>query len=148
METIDETNDEIRARVNAEMPRPAGGFETSEAEDAWRDAHEKRFKELCAESANAERIPKTNDTKHTPGPWDACGCTIYSGEKRIGQTWDAEDDGLPAPEMEANARLIAAAPELLEAFEGMVADWERVHGMIPQDHEARAAIAKARGGGL
>lgn len=56
MKTIDEMNDEIRARVNAELPRPAGGFETFEAREAWLDAHEKRFKELCAESANAERI--------------------------------------------------------------------------------------------
>ena len=54
MKTIDEMNDEIRARVNEELPRPAGGFETSEAEEAWRDAHEKRFLELCRESADAE----------------------------------------------------------------------------------------------
>jgi hypothetical protein len=56
MKTTDEQNDEIRARVNAELPRPAGGFETSEAEEAWRDAQNQRFLELCAESANAERI--------------------------------------------------------------------------------------------
>ena len=89
---------------------------------------------------------ETNETAYTPGPWEACGCTIYSGETRIGQTWDADHDGLPTPEMEANARLIAAAPDLLTALEGLLADWERVHGPVPADHETRAAIAKARGG--
>ena len=52
----------------------------------------------------------------TPGPWTAHGCTLYAGPNRIAQTWDAEYDGLPTPEMEANARLIAAAPQLLEAL--------------------------------
>lgn len=37
--------------------------------------------------------------------------------------------------------------ELLKALEGLVADWERVTGRrIPDDHEAKAAIAKAKGG--
>ena len=45
----------------------------------------------------------------------------------------------------ANARLIAAAPDLLAALENLVSDWERVHGQIPADHEARAAIARATG---
>jgi len=39
----------------------------------------------------------------------------------------------------------AAAPDLLAALENLVADWERVHGRIPDGHEARAAIAKAGG---
>lgn len=56
-------------------------------------------------------------TSHTPGPWTAHGCTLYAGPNRIAQTWDAEYDGLPTPEMEANARLIAKAPELLEALQ-------------------------------
>lgn len=54
---------------------------------------------------------------HTPGPWTAQGCTLYAGPNRIAQTWDAEYDGLPTPEMESNAHLIAAAPELLAALE-------------------------------
>jgi len=33
--------------------------------------------------------------------------------------------------------------DLLEALQGLVCDWERVHGPIPNDHEAKAAIAQA-----
>ena len=53
---------------------------------------------------------------HTPGPWHTQGCTIYAGKNRVAQTWDTCDD-LPTPTMEADADLIAAAPELLAALE-------------------------------
>ena len=58
-------------------------------------------------------------TKHTPGPWEAC---IYSGpfdqplilssDGAIGRLHGMEDR-----QHEANAKLIAAAPDLLEALE-------------------------------
>ena len=44
---------------------------------------------------------------------------------------------------EQDARLIAAAPEMLEALRNLVMDWERVIGPIPENHEAQVAIAKA-----
>lgn len=44
--TIDEQNDAIRAQVDAELPRPPGGFENSEAEADWREAQELRFMQL------------------------------------------------------------------------------------------------------
>ena len=48
---------------------------------------------------------------------------------------------------EANARLIAAAPELLAALKSLVDDFERIIGRpIEAEHEAKAAIAKATGG--
>ena len=57
-----------------------------------------------------------------------------------------------APHMDeplANARLMAAAPELLAALEWIVDDWEKVTcRTLPDDHEVKAAIAKARGGAL
>ena len=50
---------------------------------------------------------------------------------------------------EANARLIAAAPDLLEALEAIVASedpgWEEWDGATSMFAVARAAIAKARG---
>jgi citrate lyase beta subunit len=49
----------------------------------------------------------------------------------------------------ANAHLIAAAPELLEALKAFVADWCDETGMSSPSHEsvrfAQAAIAKAEG---
>lgn len=69
-----------------------------------------------------------------------------------------------ARECEANARLIAAAPDLYEALEAVVAEWDRLYEMINprsafplifadsaedaefrQLQKARAALAKARG---
>jgi hypothetical protein len=61
------------------------------------------------------------ETKHTPGPWE---CTIDShGRGRIlgngcwvATTWTvADDDNNKRYPAEANASLIAAAPDLLEA---------------------------------
>lgn len=61
--------------------------------------------------------------EHTPGPWevvvqpfadpDAKGNTVYSVEGYgIGRIWDENGN----PENYANARLIAAAPDLLEVL--------------------------------
>jgi hypothetical protein len=83
-----------------------------------------------------------SDAKHTPGPWVADGCVV---------NYDAQ---LPAiavcvrhnAEWEANARLIAAAPDLLDAL-CVAADylngngWEGDPRMVPVE----AAIAKAKG---
>lgn len=44
-------------------------------------------------------------------------------------------------EARANARLIAAAPELLEALQDYVSDWD--NGLGPDIARLRAAIAKA-----
>jgi hypothetical protein len=54
-----------------------------------------------------------------------------------GQGWQTECD-----EREANARLIAAAPELLDALQEFVARYPNNVGVVL----ARAAIAKATGG--
>jgi hypothetical protein len=59
--------------------------------------------------------------KHTPGPWVAKGVSVKRGAKNICATVNAAADGelsLPhAFEVScANARLIAAAPDLLHAL--------------------------------
>lgn len=90
---------------------------------------------------------------HTPGPWSS-GAAIPITAKACDKSGFSlvfvnRDD---KSEPEANARLIAAAPELLEALREAL-DCIRVyapdymHGM-PRKHyvsQARAAIAKATG---
>ena len=46
MKTPDEQNDEIRAMVDKEFPRPVGGFESDSAEDEWKIKRENRFLEI------------------------------------------------------------------------------------------------------
>ncbi len=92
------------------------------------------------------------ENKHTPGPWYA-----ESGhEQRNGQLYWQVTDGNDAimqnqfcwcqGSQEANARLIAAAPDLLEALE-MMRDNETIRAVCPSPIWATitAAIAKARG---
>ena len=85
-------------------------------------------------------------SKSTPGPWEASSpgmdyiVTASDGRKFI------VGDAVYHPENEANARLIAAAPDLLRACK-MVADmavsWQP---LTPGDiAEVKAAIAKAEG---
>lgn len=87
---------------------------------------------------------------YSPGPWHTQGCTIYSGKNRVAQTWDAEYDGLPTPTMEADAGLIAAAPELQAALDGILQWWMESDGGddMPVDlfDRAEAALKAAKGG--
>ena len=96
------------------------------------------------------------DDKHTPGPWK------YSDAYHETQVDIREDGGKriavavcdfprsPAT-MEANAHLIAAAPELLMVLESIVAEYDGVlppySGVITDAviEIARTIIAKARG---
>jgi hypothetical protein len=75
-------------------------------------------------------------TKHTPGPWIVTGNFIDCDTPpcRIAVA-------LASPEMEANARLIAAAPELLEALKACE-PWCNDNRAVVM---AREAIAKAEG---
>lgn len=99
---------------------------------------------------------------HTPGPWIAKK-TCQSGKVQIlgiseGYTYTimtispSINKSAKGDEMQANARLITAAPELLEALEGLQAwmdDKFKEHiseyGDLDLFKDARAAIAKARG---
>ena len=103
-------------------------------------------------------------SKHTPGPWvantDAHGRgRIYGAGNWLATTWIATGDGNNAPQLPAlaNARLIAAAPDLLEAlvelsksFIGTYVDDPRSDNEIDLhrafwEKRASAAIAKATG---
>jgi hypothetical protein len=96
-------------------------------------------------------------TQHTPGPWMITDIDrVYNGEIiKSGSNWiavvsdfnrfDRDDERM------ANAALIAAAPELLEALMKFIAAWERPGSIESDDsiddlestyNAARAAIAK------
>jgi hypothetical protein len=89
-----------------------------------------------------------SEQKHTPGPW------------QVAHDWHDEDESLDYMRvvadscviantiLEDDARLIAAAPELLEALK-LIAEWAD-SGRHEEDfsaigNKARAAIAKAEG---
>lgn len=102
---------------------------------------------------------------HTPGPWVlqfnkyATGATVRSGTTGMPIAWCSaaavqpeRNHALEQHEATANARLIAAAPDLLTALTDLLARDEfdaRVRGVSerrkPAEDAARAALAKARG---
>ena len=81
---------------------------------------------------------------HTPGPWtvEAYDLVLANGLRVA----DCKVSGASLDETAANARLIAAAPDLLEALERL-ADSDFVRDAIGEGNleAAYAAIAKARG---
>lgn len=91
------------------------------------------------------------DTKHTPGPWKATKDPHgASGDYCIGMATDVARIDRVAVCSERDARLIAAAPEMLEALQRLSAQCTRLRlpGQPETDAEktARAVIAKATGG--
>jgi hypothetical protein len=98
-----------------------------------------------------------NETKHTLGPWNLrqffehgefMGYTVYSAPfDGIADIPDASDTG------EANAHLIAAAPDLLEALRALQQevksavkfDVKKHYSLMVADVAASKAIEKAEG---
>lgn len=131
---------------------------------------------------------KTENGKHTPGPWERHGRAIYTADKRphwvtgrdrravyvaqirarhdseIGERVDdIKDNPVEESEADANADLISAAPDMLEALRRLALVVEDIgaHGpgatrdeIIERMHrddsgvlrQARAAIRKATSG--
>jgi hypothetical protein len=89
--------------------------------------------------------------KHTPGPWSIYSITFKGYHQIAGAQGGRVCQVLPfEDEYKANARLIAAAPELLAAIHVLLRDYTAVHDigdleMQPAIYQARAAIAKATG---
>ena len=87
---------------------------------------------------------------HTPGPWilrrhvNGPIADIYAPHDRPDCLATTAFHGWTFAEMEANARLIAAAPDMLEALEGLL-DCEAFSACTECEHRAERAIAKARG---
>lgn len=88
----------------------------------------------------------TTAAQHTPGPWYVdIHANIMAGGRLVAFP------SVSGPQ-EANARLIAAAPELLEVVKAFRVAWLS-NGFYETGHEvlaekALAAIAKATGGAL
>ena len=88
-------------------------------------------------------------TKHSPAPWRYVDgyfdCDVWAGNKKV-----LSYERHPTDEDRANARLMAAAPELLEVLE-RIAGFKLSDFMGPHDMAlecvtvARAAIARAIG---
>lgn len=85
---------------------------------------------------------------HTPGPWAAFYKNKYD-EWHVAipipgrtSTFSLFDDGVRSENPEADARLIAAAPDLLEALREVVRISDRKHDAWDA---AKIAIAKATG---
>lgn len=111
-----------------------------------------------------------NETKHTPGPWsyedpsdatcgmpctqDGCPDNHPTGWFVIdGPEWDMENNDAygPCTRNEADARLIAAAPELLEAlievmseYSPLPTEWFNNTSVKATGRTTREAIAMAR----
>jgi hypothetical protein len=88
------------------------------------------------------------ETKHTQGEWAIDDNEIYSENTDHGAaicTMNTTSAHFTEEEAEANARLIAAAPELLEAMYLVVMDFENEGGFINPDtiEATRNAIQKA-----
>ena len=90
--------------------------------------------------------------KHTPGPWNTGGSGwigIRKEDRCIARLDDAGFATLSA-EDRANARLIAAAPDLLAALKNLVGAYGgepmSAEGSLDAYENAKAVIAKAEGG--
>ena len=101
----------------------------------------------------------THTHTHTPGPWqnqrNHSGQVISKKTQRDFETNETKmlcfivrnEDYFPVEESDANARLIAAAPDLLAALIGMMNRYgdKSPHPTCDASISARAAIAKAEG---
>jgi hypothetical protein len=87
-------------------------------------------------------------TKHTPGPWEVrnegSSRWIDIVQANTGEPWPLPFAACKHFDQEANARLIAAAPDLLEALVDLVAFYP-LDSADANVTSARAAIAKATG---
>ena len=89
---------------------------------------------------------------HTPGPWTVAdelvkSLVVIDGATRAPVAMVVALDRSTAPDMEgrANARLIAAAPDLLAAAERVMSTPQHWVGEVNAAYDAlRAAIEKAR----
>ena len=156
------------ARMEWLKPMPTECGYTVTALNVFNDiAHALEYTGGHREHLCAKCFPPATQTAHTPGPWVIDGDTIQGAPELNGEQPHAVEATCvavvlsrergsyrhyPKERATANARLIAAAPELLAALEKMLARWDALSvedlgpGCRAIADNARAAIAKATGG--
>ena len=82
---------------------------------------------------------------NTQGPWTIENNSIYGNAGMIRPFIASVEDDHRDEETNANARLIAASPDLLEAADDALADLEGYEFAAETIRKLRAAIAKATG---
>jgi hypothetical protein len=87
-------------------------------------------------------------SKHTPGPWEPLNDSGYSNAQVFIDGYYLDVPGEDRATRHANAHLIAAAPELLQALEACAE--REYNGFEPDNQSAHyqrimAAIRKAKG---
>ena len=89
----------------------------------------------------------SNETNWTPGPWHSGGYPTISAGTGKGMVAKVLERYMDRAEREANANLIALAPELYEVLENIVTELEETgcQGELDSYPQARTALAKARG---
>ena len=90
--------------------------------------------------------PPTTETvaQHTPGPWTIAGRETALKVVEARRSWMRVCFLTSDGPCEANARLIAAAPDLLEALKELTNSCDAIPG-CPVTTRARMAIHKAEG---
>jgi hypothetical protein len=86
-------------------------------------------------------------SKHTPGPWKV-SCVGYGARIEPNIAWVGYGSSYPKEEHKANAQLIAAAPDLLEALIGILKNLKINKGQgigLAPIMKAKSAIALATG---
>lgn len=83
--------------------------------------------------------------QHTKGPWQTAGAFnefVTTGKDHVCAERITHSDEFELGEHEANMRLIAAAPELLEACEA-VASHFKATGLSNEEHDLNEMIIRA-----
>lgn len=123
--------------------------------EAQRKAEEVMSSERKNDSANLASTLSGRSAEHTPGPWavESPKPARYPAYRIVGRTerYVAEIAIMAHNPASADARLIAAAPELLAALELLhdnLAEYQRINHIGGYDNHdmkmARAAIARVR----
>ena len=113
-----------------------------------------RYRAAALEASKASQAKAKRENakiRHTPGPWEAViqpGChaviaSLSGGPKAVAIIGNNTPDDGNEPMRFANARLIAAAPELLDALDGLAAQVMPLWAELDIDGFRHSALKEA-----